>query len=50
MIQRREALGRLVEDQQVRVGDEGAADGERLLLAARELIPEVVLSFFQLSK
>src|SRR3546814_6591756 len=33
---RRQALGRLVEDQQARVGHEGAADGQHLLLAAGE--------------
>src|SRR6266853_345022 len=40
--QRREPLGRLVEDEQVRIGHERPADGEHLLLAARELAAEVV--------
>ena len=34
---RREALGRLVEDEEIGVGHQRAADGEHLLLAAREL-------------
>src|SRR6185369_17068483 len=38
----REPFGRLVEDQQQRIGDEGTADREHLLLAARELVAEVV--------
>ncbi len=40
--QRREPLGRLVQDQQVRVGHQRAADGEHLLLAARKLVAHVV--------
>src|SRR5256886_8952611 len=40
--QRREPLGRLVEDEQVRIGHERPADGEHLLLAAREPAAEVV--------
>src|SRR2546421_8503911 len=40
--QRREPLGRLVEDEEVRIGHERAADGEHLLLAARESAAEVV--------
>src|SRR5580765_8089158 len=40
--QRRQALGRLVEDQQVGIGHERASDREHLLLAAGELIAEVV--------
>src|SRR6266571_665891 len=40
--QRREPLGRLVEDEEVRIGHERPADGEHLLLAARELAAEVV--------
>jgi hypothetical protein len=40
--QRRQPLGRLVEDQQARLGDQGAADREHLLLAAGELVAEVV--------
>src|SRR5258708_1193076 len=39
--QRREPLGRLVEDEEVRIGHERPADGEHLLLAARELVAEV---------
>src|SRR6266478_6139210 len=40
--QRREPLGRLVEDEEVRIGHERPADGEHLLLAAREPAAEVV--------
>ncbi len=39
--ERREAFGRLVEDQQARVGHQRAADREHLLLAARELLAAV---------
>ncbi len=35
--QRRQTLGRLVEDQQARIGQQRAADGQHLLLAARQL-------------
>src|SRR5712691_13508 len=40
--QRRESLGRLVENEEVRIGHERPADGEHLLLAAREPAAEVV--------
>src|SRR5215467_4944319 len=40
----REALGRLVEDEEFRVGHQRAADREHLLLAARELAAEVALA------
>src|SRR5690349_18234831 len=46
--ERREALGRLVEDQQPRIGQERPADGEHLLLAARELVAVVRLPLAQL--
>jgi hypothetical protein len=39
--QRRQTLGRFVEDQQARVGDEGATDRQHLLLAAGKLVAEV---------
>src|SRR5215470_1667968 len=42
--ERREPLGRLVEDEELRVGHERAADREHLLLAARELAAEVALA------
>ena len=35
--QRRQALRRLVEEEQLRAGEQGAGDGEHLLLAAGEL-------------
>ena len=37
--QRRESFGGFVEDQQPRVGHQRAADGQHLLLAARQLLP-----------
>ena len=37
----RQAFGRLVEDEQARVGQQRAADGQHLLLAARELVAAV---------
>src|SRR5438477_7601939 len=40
--QRREPLGRFVEDEEMRIGHERPADGEHLLLAAREPAAEVV--------
>src|SRR5688572_4080738 len=40
--QRRQALGRFVKDQQMRVRHEGPADGEHLLLAAGELVTHVL--------
>src|SRR2546422_7724390 len=40
--QRREPLGRLVEDEEVRIGHERPSYGEHLLLAAREPAAEVV--------
>jgi hypothetical protein len=40
--QRREAFGGFVEDQQIGVGHQRAADGEHLLLAARQLPAAVV--------
>ena len=39
--QRRESFGRLVENQQVGIGQERAADRQHLLLAARQLIAAV---------
>src|SRR5712691_119049 len=48
--QRREALGRLVEDQQPRIGHQRPADGEHLLLAARELVAVVVPPCLQVRK
>ena len=45
--QRRQALGRLVEDQQARIGHERAADREHLLLAARQLRAEIALALAQ---
>ena len=48
--ERREAFGRFVEDQEVRVRDEGAADGEHLLLAAGKLISLVVAPFPEAGK
>src|SRR5512134_1578283 len=47
---RREALGGLVEDQQARVGHEGAADGEHLLLAPRELVAVVALPVAEIAE
>src|SRR5262249_48890312 len=41
---RREALERLVEQGQARMGHEGAREGEHLLLAPRKLLPAVMLS------
>src|SRR6185295_17948250 len=40
--ERCEPFGRLVEDQQQRIGEQRAADREHLLLAARELLAAVV--------
>ena len=40
--ERREAFGGLVEEQQARVGHQRSADGQHLLLAARELIAAMV--------
>src|SRR5512145_706766 len=48
--ERREAFGRFVEDQEMRVGDERAADGEHLLLAAGKLVSLVVLPFPEAGK
>ena len=39
--QRRQALGRLVEDQEARVGHQRAPDRQHLLLAARQLVAEM---------
>ncbi len=39
--ERRQALGGFVENEQARIGHQGAADGEHLLLAARELVAHV---------
>ena len=39
--ERRQPFGRLVEDQQQRIGQQRAADREHLLLAARELLAAV---------
>jgi hypothetical protein len=39
--QRRQALGRLVQDQQFGVGHQGAADGDHLLFATREVFAGV---------
>src|SRR5690606_15492060 len=38
---RRQSLGRLIEDQQTRIGEQRAADGEHLLLTAGELVTAV---------
>src|SRR3989454_11370952 len=48
--QRRQALGRLVEDQQPRIGHQRPADGEHLLLATRQLVAVIVLAFPQLTE
>src|SRR6266850_2245178 len=48
--QRREPLGRLVEDQQPRIGHQSPADGEHLLLTARQLVAVIVLAFPQLTE
>ena len=45
--QRRQALGRLVEDQEPGVGHQGTADRQHLLLAARELAAHVALALAQ---
>ena len=42
---RRQTLGRLVHDQEARVGDQRARDGQHLLLAAGELSAAVVFPF-----
>jgi hypothetical protein len=39
--QRRQAFGGFVQDQQLGVGHQRAADGQHLLLAARQLVAEV---------
>src|SRR5687767_1749807 len=48
--ERREPFGRFIQDQEVRVRDERAADREHLLLAARELVALVLLAFCQFWK
>ncbi len=48
--QRREPLRRLVEDEQLRIGHQRAADRQHLLLAAGELIAHVALALGKLRK
>src|SRR5262249_43393077 len=47
---RREALERLVEKQQRRIGHQRASDGEHLLLATRELVSQVRPALFEARK
>src|SRR5207253_7874027 len=47
---RRQAFGRLVHDEQMRVGQERAGDRQHLLFAARELSAAVVLAFGKTGK
>ena len=44
---RRQAFERLVEQHDARIEDQGAADREHLLLAARELVAEIAAAFVQ---
>ena len=46
--QRRQALGGLIEDQQAGIGGQGAANGEHLLFATRQLVAQMVLPLGQL--
>ena len=45
--ERREALGGLVEDQELRVGHQGATNSQHLLLAARELVARALEPYRQ---
>src|SRR5687768_11739927 len=45
--QRRESFSRFIQYQEVRIRDQGPADGEHLLLAAGELVALVLLAFLQ---
>src|SRR5262245_64592356 len=40
--ERRESFGRFIEDEEMRVGHQSAADGEHLLLTAGELVAHVL--------
>ena len=44
---RRQALGGLVQDQQARIGQQRAADGQHLLLAAGQVAAQVAGAFGQ---
>ena len=48
-MQRRQALGRFVEDEELRVGHQAAADRQHLLLAAGELVAHVAAALGEAS-
>src|SRR5258708_16995242 len=48
--QRRQTLGRLVEDEKARIGHQGAADRQHLLLAARQKAPRCLLALRESGK